>query len=1046
MTPEYNAFISYRHNPRDTAVAAELQTRMERFHIPKAIQEQTGVKKIDRIFRDQNELELTADLGGSIDEALAHSDYLICILSPEYNESKWCIHEIEQFLKTHDHSRILAVLSAGEPPAIFPEQLLHRPVTRINPDGSEETVMTDTEPLACDYRMDFKKASRIELPRLISGMLGCEYDDLVLRNERYRQRRLLAALSITAALSIAAVLWLLYSNARIQENYRNAQISESRTIASSSLSLLQDGRRLEALQTALTALPSKENDRPITAEAEYALCRASLAYQLPFQTVETGVIDYTFDIVQILPDKDHSTMFLLDNSGMIHVFDTGALAKTASFQLYSAETIRDPIVVNGNLAAWTAGGVVSYARDGTQNWIQELRYTTYGRAAASPDQKLIAAGDLSAVRIMRADNGEPVSSLQLAEEDESYYIDRILWSDDSSRIAVTLRNSAQEDRLGIFDCETGSYQTLGNCGTLLDFCFAEDNSLLALLDFSNQSSFHAGKDSVLYKNDMIIRSYDDTGIRFETVLPVALPNYDGSLYRIPGDSETVLVSAGNRISQLSLTDGTRKAEQEFESSVLCITEAGIDQASAVMQDGTCGIVWFNSRSAFVSAMFPDRITAAEQFVGTDSSQVSYAVLHDGNVRWFSPACDANLTVYNGNGIRSQAEHALLDETRILIQADSELILYDRKTKQEITRTSLAADEVGILLQNTAASDHTAPLLEINTDDGTMTLVSCSLEDLHPIRETVLDIKDYYAEQGFFRQLQEISSEDAHLRNDLFLSALYSEHTNLDFKNGILYYISGDTAPVLHSLSPDAEHEIQIDYGSYIPVFDRNAANAPSLAIGESGRHALILAGDPSTYKVFPAVLDLTDGSIQVLEGTLSNESLLFSEWDSRFAVCGQDGIVIYDTSYHPLCTIPHHGTAPAAMCYAFGSLYTVTPDGILYEYSPDGALRSTLTLSASVSANTMQMGTVTIQPYKTLLAVNTGETMDLIDPAQHASRPAAVIPQHVLAYAEDTDTFLVYLTLDTSAFRVFLPAEFPHYTTEELINRGREELAGAEAG
>ena len=56
MIEHYNAFISYKHAPLDTRVATEIQTRLERFRIPKAIQKSSGVKKIHRIFRDKEEL------------------------------------------------------------------------------------------------------------------------------------------------------------------------------------------------------------------------------------------------------------------------------------------------------------------------------------------------------------------------------------------------------------------------------------------------------------------------------------------------------------------------------------------------------------------------------------------------------------------------------------------------------------------------------------------------------------------------------------------------------------------------------------------------------------------------------------------------------------------------------------------------------------------------------------------------------------------------------------------------------------------------------
>lgn len=70
MIEHYNAFISYKHAPLDTRVATEIQTRLERFRIPKAIQKSSGVKKIHRIFRDKEELLITSDLNETIEHAL----------------------------------------------------------------------------------------------------------------------------------------------------------------------------------------------------------------------------------------------------------------------------------------------------------------------------------------------------------------------------------------------------------------------------------------------------------------------------------------------------------------------------------------------------------------------------------------------------------------------------------------------------------------------------------------------------------------------------------------------------------------------------------------------------------------------------------------------------------------------------------------------------------------------------------------------------------------------------------------------------------------
>ena len=107
MIDHYNAFISYRHVPRDISVAEEVQRQLERFPIPAAIRKSTGISKIERIFRDKDELPISANLSDDIDYALKHSDFLIVICSPAVLESRWVEREIELFLETHTEQQVL---------------------------------------------------------------------------------------------------------------------------------------------------------------------------------------------------------------------------------------------------------------------------------------------------------------------------------------------------------------------------------------------------------------------------------------------------------------------------------------------------------------------------------------------------------------------------------------------------------------------------------------------------------------------------------------------------------------------------------------------------------------------------------------------------------------------------------------------------------------------------------------------------------------------------------------------------------------------------
>ena len=54
----YDAFISYSHNEKDAFAAEQLHKTLEHYHIPKRIQQSSGKKKIERVFRDREEMPI----------------------------------------------------------------------------------------------------------------------------------------------------------------------------------------------------------------------------------------------------------------------------------------------------------------------------------------------------------------------------------------------------------------------------------------------------------------------------------------------------------------------------------------------------------------------------------------------------------------------------------------------------------------------------------------------------------------------------------------------------------------------------------------------------------------------------------------------------------------------------------------------------------------------------------------------------------------------------------------------------------------------------
>ena len=328
MDMQYDAFISYRHHPLDSAVAGEIQRRLEHFRVPCAIRRQTGKARIGRIFRDKAELAITSDINDDILQALEHAAFLIVICSTHTAESLWVQREIEIFLRTHSRHQILTVLADGEPQDVIPELLRWQTESVQAADGSTHEVRTPVEPLSCDYRGNRRTAHREELPRLAAALLGCPYDALRQRQRQYQMRRL--ALSFSAALLLTGALagYFLWSSLQIQENYHAALRSQSRYLAEESLNLTESGDRIAAAQLALAALPSEAQERPLVAEAEYALGMALGAYTAPGSSNITSVCSFPLRAAarKFFLNADGSRLFTLDLSSTVSIWDTETYA------------------------------------------------------------------------------------------------------------------------------------------------------------------------------------------------------------------------------------------------------------------------------------------------------------------------------------------------------------------------------------------------------------------------------------------------------------------------------------------------------------------------------------------------------------------------------------------------------------------------------------------------------------------------------------------------------------------------------------------------
>ena len=70
---KYKAFISYRHLEPDRTVAVAVHRLLEKYTIPSRLR-RNGERRLGRIFRDEDELPLSASLSESIQTALQDVD------------------------------------------------------------------------------------------------------------------------------------------------------------------------------------------------------------------------------------------------------------------------------------------------------------------------------------------------------------------------------------------------------------------------------------------------------------------------------------------------------------------------------------------------------------------------------------------------------------------------------------------------------------------------------------------------------------------------------------------------------------------------------------------------------------------------------------------------------------------------------------------------------------------------------------------------------------------------------------------------------------
>jgi len=380
----YDAFISYRHGDLDSKVAERLHKLLEAYRIPSALAKKLGKKKLDRIFRDREELPTSSDLSKSINEALETSRFLILICSRRTCASQWVMREVERFGELHGKDKIVALLIDGEPDESFPPGLREREI-----DG--EIVLI--EPLAADIRAETHAKSlkllNEEKLRLLSPILGCRFDDLRQRHRRRKMQRIAAVSATAFAMVTAFALYATSQYLQIRAQMQMKLENQSYVLAEYATDRVNDGDPDTALLLALEALPKNltNPERPYVPAAERALADALRVYAggSGYEPIKAFTLPSPAEKLLLSPDERYAAV-LCAYQVVVADVATGQTLATLPAQ---SSVLNDIAFLDATTLVYTGeSGLATYdIATGTELWLSNPA----SLLSVSGDGKVIAA-------------------------------------------------------------------------------------------------------------------------------------------------------------------------------------------------------------------------------------------------------------------------------------------------------------------------------------------------------------------------------------------------------------------------------------------------------------------------------------------------------------------------------------------------------------------------------------------------------------------------------------------------------------------------------
>ncbi len=450
----YDAFISYSHQA-DLELAPVVRDGLQRLAKP------WNKRRALSVFLDQASLELSSELGGSLDERIEDTRWLVLFMSVESAQSRWVGEEISEWAEKKSKDQLALVLTSGE--VVWDDAAKdfdYERSTAVSEGMRGVYTGQESEPLFLDLRWtkelpDGEKSLDLAhvkfrdaiatLAAPIHGMPKDELEGEDVRQFRLARRLRRAAVTGLAVLTVTAVVAGVVAMIQRAEAIRQRDASEARRLAVVSEAHAAEQTDL-ALLLALESLATTDTEEGWGALFT-ALSRPVLA-RSPLTGHEAGVNRLRFS-------PDGSVLASMGGDGVVGLWDAAAGGQVGKLEghegdgrIWEGAFSPDGSVLATPGSDWTVRLWDVEKRRPLGEPLEGHGGLVWDAAFSPTGEFLATASSDSTVRVWDVGRREHTVVETMGTEDEGIEVWEVAFSEDGSRLAwVSMDGSVRSRRL-----------------------------------------------------------------------------------------------------------------------------------------------------------------------------------------------------------------------------------------------------------------------------------------------------------------------------------------------------------------------------------------------------------------------------------------------------------------------------------------------------------------------------------------------------------------------------------------------------------------------